>query len=332
MLKAEQIALTYKKEALTSQELWEGGGLEKDFLILYVKKDKQKVKLYLEKLDKSGAEGRIYLIPGYDRVAKIFHKREIAERKREKIEAMIKFLIEKEKKEKKIFDFLIERVTLPRGRLYTRDDAFCGYIMVKLEIDNCITLGEFIRGKYRSYTTPKVRLIKLAVIEKLVKNVAFLNQLGIVVGDINYDNVFICNDKSGIKVINLDADSFQFEWGGKIYPLDGIHPDLVPPEVLRGEGISKKTDSFVLGILIYRILMEGFSPFQFILETDEEITIEEKKLKGLNVFTAGKPPKGLPPLSYLGNLRDIIERSLSPHPEERPSTYEILREIQKIQV
>jgi hypothetical protein len=70
---------------------------------------------------------------------------------------------------------------------------------------------------------------------------------------------------------------------------------------------------------IHKIIMDGFSPFQFIRKTD--ISPFEIKKRGYSPlrYRKLKPPKGYPPIERLGILKDIIAGAIDPEPSKRPA-------------
>ena len=112
------------------------------------------------------------------------------------------------------------------------------------------------------------------------------------VGDLNDKNLLI--RKNGNPVL-LDCDSVQF----KSYHLDAIQPSIQPPEIYQKSYniYPKQTDSFVLAITVYKILMRGFHPFQYISHKMEDvhsiIRKGETPLRNPNL----RLPKGCMPLS-----------------------------------
>jgi len=290
--------------------------------------------LELESLGKSGAEGELFRVKEHkDIVAKVFNSPEIAKKKESKIKAMIELFKNMRATNPYYFKFFSETITMPRARLYTREKKFCGFLMNRIDVNSCLSLGHFMTDKYREYTRTTDYSLKIVVLERLVEIVEKLNKLNIVVGDLNYDNVFICKcPERNVKIVVIDVDSFQFEWSKRLFRLDGIHPDIIPPEILKRRLPSVRADSFVIGILMFRIIMKGFSPFQYIPDDAKDEMVEERILQGKNVFNTGRPPKGLPSFDFLAGLKQIIERALNPEPFQRPSTTEILtvlREIKK---
>jgi DNA-binding helix-hairpin-helix protein with protein kinase domain len=301
--------------------VWENGKREKLTL-----RTANGEKIRLKSLGKAGAEGELYEVEGSkDLVAKVYNFKEVAEKKRKKVEAMVEFFNHIKIAYPLQFNFFLQNIMLPRARLYTSDNEFCGFLMNRVPIEDCLSLGNFIRTKYREYTRPTDYAVKIVALERLTEIVEKLNRLNVVVGDLNYGNVFICRcSKRNIRAVIVDVDSFQFNWKGKTFVLDGIHPDIIAPELLEGKVPTVRTDSFVLGILFFRVLMKGFSPFQYIPEQEGDDIIEERIKNGRNVFNTGKPPSGLPSLELLGKLKPVIERVLHPNPYARPSTTEIL--------
>ncbi|HID66315.1 MAG TPA: hypothetical protein EYP32_05755 [Aquificaceae bacterium] len=298
---------SYNLWGFSSRELPEEVTLKKAPSMKYVK---------LKKTSMEGGEGVLYVLEGSNRlIAKIFKKKESAEKKAPKIEAFVelfKKLIE-EDYWKRIFE---NNITMPRARLYTDDDILAGFLMNYIELKKAISLKNFIEEKYKDYKRWNDWFVKLYVAKKFIDIIKELHRIGIIVGDLNPKNIFI---KSNGEVVILDCDSMQLTYKGRVYPLDAILRDIAPPEVIKygAKGVSIKSDVFSAAIHVYRILMKGFSPFQFrsSIPEDRNTII----MTGKNIFNNPYPPAGLPPLEALGPyLLDVLPRCLEVDPNKRP--------------
>ncbi|MBX6313529.1 MAG: hypothetical protein IRY99_11525 [Isosphaeraceae bacterium] len=100
------------------------------------------------------------------------------------------------------------------------------------------------------------------------KNVAVavsaLHRHGYVVGDLKAANILVGPDAS---VAVVDTDSVQVRTGGRVFRCEVGTDDFTPPEILQA-GLAYREfdrhphhDSFGLGVLIFRLLMDGNHPF-----------------------------------------------------------------------
>lgn len=297
-----------------SYELWRHKNNLPDVVILKKSPSMQYVKLFRTNLE--GGEGILYRLENNQNyIAKILKSRNKAEKKAEKINAFIELF--KELTKANYWNHIFENnITMPRARLYTDDGVLAGFLMNYINLKKSIPLKVFIEIKYRKYTRWNDWFVKLYIAKKLVDIIKELHRIGIVVGDLNTNNIFI---KSNAQVVVLDCDSMQLTYKGKTYPVDAILLDIAAPEVIR-EGqraISIKSDVFTMAIHIYRIIMEGYSPFQF-----RSKTIEDRNsiiLQGKNIFNNPYPPIGSPPLDILGPyLLEVLPKCLNTNPQDRP--------------
>ncbi len=271
-------------------------------------------KITLVKTSFEGGEGILYKIEGVNNfIAKVFKKQRTASKKEEKIHAFIS-LFKELTKETYWKNFFNEKITMPRARLFTDDKVFAGFIMNYIDTSQAISLKNFIEVKYREYKRYNDWLVKLHVAKNFVDVIKDLHRIGIVAGDLNTRNIFIRKNAS---VVLIDCDSMQLHYNGKIYPVDAMHPDITPPELMKGKRLNFKSDVYIVAILVYRILMKGFTPFNFISRKSE--SREEIILSGKNIFNNPHPPKGLPPLEALGPyLLEVLPKCLDVDPNRRP--------------
>jgi len=299
---------------MLSHELWNQSNNLPDEVVLKKSPSMRYIKLFKTNLE--GGEGVLYKLEGNQNfIAKIFKNRKKAEQKAEKINAFVDLFRQllKDNHWKQIFE---NNITMPRARLYTDDGILAGFLMNYIDLNRSISLKDFIEGKFRKYARWNDWFVKLYVAKKFVDIIKELHKIGIVVGDLNTNNVFI---KSNAQVVILDCDSMQLTYKGKVYPVDAILLDIAAPEIIQHgqKAVSIKSDVFSIAIHIYRIIMEGFSPFQF-----RSKTIEDRNsiiLKGKNIFNNPFPPLGSPPLEILGPyLLEVLPKCFDLNPNKRP--------------
>jgi DNA-binding helix-hairpin-helix protein with protein kinase domain len=100
----------------------------------------------------------------------------------------------------------------------------------------------------------------------IVKTLGQMHGMGVCLGDINLNN-FLYNHITGTVVL-IDCDSYQVEVEGHVHPCLVGTADMLPPEhpveslgkVLR----TPESDLFSLAILIFRCLMLGRHPYDFV--------------------------------------------------------------------
>jgi DNA-binding helix-hairpin-helix protein with protein kinase domain len=101
------------------------------------------------------------------------------------------------------------------------------------------------------------------VARNLAAAVQALHARGYVIGDVREANIRVCNDGW---VTLIDTDSFQVRASsGEIYRCPVGRPEYTPPE-LQGRAFDSidrrpEHDRFGLAVLIFRLLMEGWHPF-----------------------------------------------------------------------
>ena len=275
----------------------------------------------LKKTTLRGGEGILYKVNGTNNfVAKIFLKPEIAQKKQHKIGALID-LFKSLNGDAYWQDQFNKSLAMPRARLYDpNNQVFVGFLMNYFDKSQAMRLDYFIEDKYREVNKLKDKRVKFHVAANITRLVMNLHQLDILIGDLNDKNIFI--RKNGNPIL-LDCDSVQY----KNYRLDAIQPSIQPPEIYSKQyGVfPKQTDSFVLAIAVYKILMRGFHPFQYISNRTEDVHSIIKKGETPLRNPQLKLPKGSPDLSFLGDkVKRVLEACLDPNPNNRPLPSKLL--------
>ncbi|WP_048152762.1 helix-hairpin-helix domain-containing protein [Methanolacinia paynteri] len=287
---------------------------------------------------KSGGEGAIYAIEGEpDNCAKIFFKTGISEELHEKILTMVKYppgggLT------KPADEISSSSIAWPSSPLYMADNGkrrFVGYAMPKIDT-----------GMFREshmYYDPGDRLKMLGgsfswqYLMTAAYNISFvvskIHEIGHCVGDFSPRNILIARTAA---VSFIDCDSFQVsnpETGRTFYTKVGTG-ELLPPELMgknfRKEEITRhNSDLFALGIVIFRLLMNGAHPYQAAGKDVWDLpTIEQKTLRGIYPYVPQKgkdirPPRYAPAYGIVPPcIRDLFsECFVKGHgdPLKRPS-------------
>lgn len=280
--------------------------------------------LVLFKTSLIGGEGVLYkLQESKDLIAKIFIKQETAKKKESKINAMIEsFIANKANSEwSNLFNSFL---AMPRARLYDNNREFVGFLMNFIDQTNSIRIDKFIEDEFREYSNEKSIKVKFIVALNIAKLVNDVHKLGFVVGDLNDKNIFI--RRSNGKPILIDCDSFQF----KSFKMNAIQPSIKPPEIGKMELYDVRTDSFVLAILIYKILMMAYSPFQYKGNNPND-DINAIIAKGDTPLRNSRLelPDGCPKIELLGpGLKKCLGDCLDPNYKNRPYLDELINVLQ----
>ena len=220
----------------------------------------QKGRTYeLDRVIRSGGEGIVHSIQGNPHsVAKIYKPERIAdpqlrESARSKILAMLAMRFNPRVGGRVL-------VAWPEDALFDRRGVFQGFVMPKIQdmksliwasrpSDRAVLWPDGYRWRY-----------SMSIAFNLARTIECLHSAGIVVGDMNTNNILI--NAMGMVTL-IDADSFN------IQPYKCIvgFPEVLPPE-LQGKDLrkqvnafSEKTDCFSLAIHIFCLLCNNCHPF-----------------------------------------------------------------------
>ena len=220
-----------------------------------------------------GGEGSVYKIPALPgKVAKVYHKRYLESSNCQNVEKKIRYLLKK-KDAAFIEDTLV--AALPEEIIYYHDGSFAGYIMPQFA--STTKLFEVQREGHRRKLFPDLDYRGLIVIAyNLAEAVNHLHKHGIVVGDMNQNNILVHPDGT-IGLIDCDSFDVTDSDTGEHFPCCVGLAELLAPELqvvrtLRNASFTKKSDSFSLAIHIFRLLMDNADPFGFSLTGDARTT------------------------------------------------------------
>ncbi len=224
----------------------------------------------------SGGEGDIYAISGNSsQVVKIYKKSSTSQVLEEKLKLMV---------QRPPSSSVLNQVAWPLDVVYDSAGPFCGFVMPKLDITN--ELNEVYVYPPRTGITYKQKLILAQNICVVIHEV---HKAGYVFGDFNPRNIGV-NLNTGA-VAFLDTDSYHIvldKATNRAYRCNVCAPGYAAPELLKKctdhisthpedkkqayaktplDTFTKETDNFALAIHMFRLLMNGYTPFNGIPET-----------------------------------------------------------------
>jgi DNA-binding helix-hairpin-helix protein with protein kinase domain len=225
-------------------------------------------------------------------------------------------------------------VAWPMERVLDERMQTVGFVQTYLRPETHATLAKLFVPEDRVALLQEPTWFQMVVIARRVARlVARLHDVGITIGDISENNIFVSRDAL---VTMIDCDSMQVvdAQTGRVFPSTRTTRDCPAPEILRRSPapISQETDRFGLAVLICRILMEGQHPFAGVPvgagdDADESIVgniqgqrnrITRPQRLLPNPFAL--PPELLPP-DVLALVRRCFDAGHS-RPAERPSAGE----------
>lgn len=218
---------------------------------------------------KSGGEGGVYGIVGMqDKCAKIYHNNVALSETENKLKVMVK---------RPPNELVLSQIAWPLDLLYSQTGAFVGFIMPKIDVsDELIGVYEYPPTKYKNLAYNQ----KLIIAQNICAVISGVHDAGFVFGDFNPNNIGV-DMKSG-KVAFWDTDSYHIKdlMSGKTYRCKVCLDGYVAPELLSKckqmnpktgksynyenaplETFTQETDRFALAIHIFKLLMNGYSPF-----------------------------------------------------------------------
>jgi len=224
----------------------------------------------------SGGEGNIHRVyrGTSKKVAKIYHANKITPELEDKLKYMVSNPPDKT---------VLNQVAWPLDVLYDSKNNFCGFVMPELSID-----AELKDIYQYPPTTGLSAKNKIIIAGNICAVISAVHNAGYVFGDFNPRNIGV-DTKSG-KVAFLDTDSYHVfdKVNKRLYRCKVCADGYAAPELLEacanhkaanpndGQQLYEKTplptfteetDNFALAIHIFKLLMNGFTPFGGIIET-----------------------------------------------------------------
>jgi len=178
---------------------------------------------------------------------------------------------------------ILNQVAWPLDVLYDIQNKFCGFVMSELNIN------AELKDVYQYPPTAGLSARnKVVIAENICAVISAVHNAGYVFGDFNPRNIGV--DKNSGKVAFLDTDSYHVfdNTQNKHYRCKVCADGYAAPELLEAcsnhaasypndskqlyektplPTFTKETDNFALAIHIFKLLMNGFTPFGGIIET-----------------------------------------------------------------
>ena len=218
-----------------------------------------------------GGEGDIYNVTNVATiVAKIYHADRITKELENKLKIMVK---------RPPSSGVFTQVAWPLDVIYDSNNQLCGFIMPKLNItEELLELYKYPPQKYKNITTRH----KIIIAENICAVISEVHKAGYVFGDFNPRNIGV-NLNTGT-VAFLDTDSYHIydRDTNSTYRCKVCLDGYVAPELLKAcenypkdayatvplPTFTKETDNFALAIHIFKLLMNGYTPYNGIKEAD----------------------------------------------------------------
>lgn len=302
-----------------------------------------------EKTFSSGGEGDIYRIVGDGtHVIKIYHTERVSEDLERKLMYMAK---------NPPSSSVLDQVAWPLDVIYDGEMHFKGFVMPKLAIT--AELGD-VYGYPPSSPESKIPYKhKLILAMNICTVINAVHGAGYIFGDFNPRNIGI-NLNTG-RVAFLDTDSYHIVIDEKTniaFRCKVCLNGYVAPELLERckaynrdayanaplPTFTKETDNFALAIHIFKLLMNGYTPFNGIKDTERVSTAcpgngNEAIKRDAYCFKPGNKPLAVavPPASILPDkVRQLFNRAFiegKNNPQKRPTAkewYSALAEYEKV--
>lgn len=242
--------------------------------------------------------------------------------------------------------------TLPLHLLYRQQPGgrgpLVGYAMRLVDPATSVSAVRLFNfeeiGRLRRYSWQDAVLAAL----RLAEAVAQLHRHGVVIGDLNPENVLFEQGQNPDaeplgQAVLLDSDSFQIEaTGGRRYPCPVSRAPYTAPELI-GRNLSctwrqPSSDLFSLAVLIYQLLLHDHPYDNAIHQEEPDLAVTARIQRGLYPHAAITPP-GLQPSPFRPAPREVsaeldqaLRRSFSAFPGLRPTAAEwvlLLRQLHR---
>jgi uncharacterized protein YegL len=223
-----------------------------------------------------GGEGKIYrVLSGLSKAVAKIYKTGVPTHE---LEEKLKYMVHHQPGSN-----VLNQVAWPIDVIYDTRKKFSGFIMPVLSIGN--ELGEI----YRYPSTLKISVYqKIIIAQNICVIVSDIHNAGYVIGDFNPRNIGLDMNKGIVSFLDTDTYHVVDPSQNKVYRCHVCAPGYSAPELLEkcanhistnpGDKsqayaktplptFTKETDDFALAIHIFKLLMNGFSPFGGIIET-----------------------------------------------------------------
>ena len=222
----------------------------------------------------SGGEGDVYGIVGADHVAKVYKSGTISK----ELENKLQFMVEHPPDES-----VFSQVAWPLALVYKGKGQCVGFIMPRLNIN--AELGDIY--KYPPTVSISMRQ-KINIAQNICVVISEVHKAGYVFGDFNPRNIGLDIETGLVSFLDTDTYHVIDKAKNRVFRCNVCAPGYAAPELLKkcsdfvAENPSasknayaqtplptfdKDTDKFALAIHIFKILMNGYTPFGGIMDT-----------------------------------------------------------------
>lgn len=209
---------------------------------------KHRREIQLKKKIGEGGEGVVFetnLGSASDYVAKIYLRDKLTDVKCEKLKLMLTKSIK------------AAGICFPVALIKNDCDETVGFLMPRakgIELSKSIFQPKLLQIKFPSWTRRETIQLCLTILEKI----KYLNDAGIILGDINGQNILVVSPK---EVYFVDCDSYQV---GN-YPCPAGTDNFTPPEA-QGKGYGtflrkQSMENFAIATLLFMIMLPGKAPY-----------------------------------------------------------------------
>lgn len=274
-------------------------------------------RLELGKSIGKGGEGIVYLVAGAAKKAvKIYTGSQNPDREA-KVRAMVRAGLAKN----------TSLVAYPEEIVTTKSGQFAGFSMRLVEGFHQIHHLYLPKARKAQYPKADFRFLVRAA-ANAARAVAQVHSSTCVIGDLNESGVLVSSEAI---VALIDADSFQYEAQGKIYPCYVGKPEFTAPELhgksLGGVTRSRSHDQFALAVLIFQLLFMGRHPYAG-QQKGSDLSLDQMIARNLFAYSKRRdvgvtPPGVLPSLDdFPPEIADAFERAFGLDAARRPTAGE----------
>lgn len=219
---------------------------------------------------KTGGEGSVYSIKGNpSQIVKIYNNKANKKVLEDKLTYMLK---------NQPNNGILTQIAWPIDLVYDQAGYFAGFVMNRLDITN--TLNDI-------YVYPPTKSIsyrnKIIIAQNICRIISEVHRAGYVFGDFNPQNIGVNLNKGTVAF--LDTDSYHIvldKTTGKAFRCNVCAPGYAAPELLKKcydyiskhpehskcayektplDTFTQETDNFALGIHMFKLMNNGYSPF-----------------------------------------------------------------------
>jgi DNA-binding helix-hairpin-helix protein with protein kinase domain len=259
-----------------------------------------------------GGEGEVYAVEGDPARAVKLYGRQDAERREAKIAAMVEARLAATS----------AFVAFPAAVVRDERRRFAGFAMPRVAAAQPLHELYAPGARKRRFPDADYRFLVRAALNA-ARAVAATHAAGCVIGDVNHSGFLIGEDA---RVSLIDADSFQFERGGTVFPCTVGVPEYTPPE-LSGRPLSDTVrtanhDAFGLAVVLFQLLFMGRHPFAGVGPAQDD-TVPEAIAAHRFAYarerdTGLSPPPGALTLDDVTpGVATLFERAFAPEGQER---------------